>query len=198
MTKSGIYKILNRINGKFYIGSAFDFNRRFVRHKRFLNSNCHINSHLQNAWNISGGCNFIFEILEIVENKSILIKREQFWLDWTQCYNRDIGYNILKIADNRTGILHSEETKAKMSIAHKGKVKSEEWQAKITKAITGKKRDPSVGKAHSEKMKGFSHSDETKEKMRFSQTGRKHSEESKRKRSEKLKGRLIRPIEVSL
>ena len=34
--------------------------------------------------------------------------------------------------------------------------------------------------------------------MRFSQTGRKHSEESKRKRSEKLKGKLIRPLELLL
>lgn len=198
MKKSGIYRILNRIDGKFYIGSAFDFNRRFSRHKRLLNNNYHTNSHLQNAWNFSGECNFIFEILEEVIDKSILLNREQFWLDWTQCYDRDIGYNILKIADNRTGILHSKETKIKMSMAHKGKVKSKEWQDKITKAITGKKRNLSVGKAHSERMKGFKHSDETKEKMRFSQTGRKHSEESKRKRSEKLKGKLIRPLELSL
>ena len=167
MKKSGIYRILNRIDDKFYIGSAFDFNRRFARHKRLLNNNYHTNSHLQNAWNFSGECNFIFEILEEVTDKSILLNREQFWLDWTQCHDREIGYNILKIADNRTGILHSKETKIKMSMAHKGKVKSKEWQDKITKAITGKKRNLSVGKAHSERMKGFKHSDETKEKCDF-------------------------------
>ena len=48
---SGIYKILNKINGKFYIGSAVNFKRRFARHKRLLNINCHPNEYLQNAWN---------------------------------------------------------------------------------------------------------------------------------------------------
>lgn len=196
--KSGIYKILNKVNGKFYIGSAVNFKRRFARHKRLLNAKDHPNEYLQNAWGKYWSVSFEFIILQYVENKADLIKYEQVWLDFTKCYNREVGYNICRIADNRTGILHSKETKDKISKIHKGRVKSPEWQAKITASITGKKRDPSVGKAHSERMKGRELSLETRTNMAKGQLGRKHSQESKDKRSAKLKGRLIRSIQANV
>lgn len=198
MIKSGIYKILNKINGKFYIGSAVNFKRRFARHQRLLNAKEHPNEHLQNAWNKYWNISFEFIVLQYVENKKDLIRYEQIWLDFTKCYDREIGYNICKIANNRTGILHSLLSKAKMSIAAKGRVKSAEWQAKITASITGKKRDPSVGKAQSKRMKGRELSLETRINMAKGQLGRKHSQESKDKRSAKLKGRLVRSIQANV
>lgn len=191
MIKSGIYKILNKINGKFYIGSAINFKRRFARHARLLNTKEHPNEYLQNAWNKYWSISFEFIILQYVENKADLIKYEQVWLNFTRCYDREVGYNICKIADNRTGILHSAAAKIKMSEANKGRIKSPEWQAKITSALTGKKRDPSVGKAHSERMKGRDISEQTKINMAVGQAGRKHSQESKDKRSLALKGRKV-------
>lgn len=188
---------MNLVNGKVYIGSAVDFDRRFARHKRLLNTNEHPNEHLQNAWNKYWGCNFEFSILQYVENKAELVQNEQIWINWFECYERDIGYNICRIADNRTGVLHSDEAKIKMSEKRKGRAKSPEWQAKITASITGKKRDPSVGKAQSERLKGRRDTVETRLNKAKGQTGRKHSEESRLKRSLKLKGRLIRPIQLN-
>ncbi len=188
--RTGIYLIVNIIDAKFYLGSAFDFSRRFARHKRLLNNNEHPNAHLQNAWNKHGEDCFVFKILEL-HPKEGLIEREQFWLDTSKSYEREIGYNICKIADNRTGILHSESAKVKMSIAHKGREKSLEWQSKINASLQGKKRSLEYCEAKSVAMKGRKLSDETKERMRLAKTGVKHSEESKRKRSEKLKGRNV-------
>lgn len=195
MAKSGIYKILNKVNGKFYIGSAVDFTRRFNRHKRLLNSNEHPNGHLQAAWLKYWNVSFEFVILEECDKEN-LICHEQHYLDLTECWNREVGYNICKIADNRTGVFHSKETKALMSKNRKGLTKSPEWQAKITAAITGKKRNPSIGKAQSQRLKGRKDTEEASLNKSKGQIGRKHSDESKRKRSEALKGRVIRPKEV--
>ena len=190
--KSGIYLIVNIIDAKFYVGSAFDFSRRFARHKRLLNSNGHPNAHLQNAWNKYGENCFVFKILEL-HSKEGLIEREQFWLDAGKSYEREIGYNICKVADNRTGILHSEDTKKKMSISGKGRIVSQETRDKLSRAHKGKIVSEESKKRMSEaqRNKNYVVSDETKANMAKGQTGRKHSEESKRKRSEKLKGRKV-------
>ena len=56
---SGIYKIVNKINGKYYVGSSKDvINYRWIHHKRALRSNRHKNDYLQNAWNKYGEDNF--------------------------------------------------------------------------------------------------------------------------------------------
>lgn len=46
-----VYKIYNKINGKFYIGSSIDLGERWKSHIDELNRNVHDNFHLQNAWN---------------------------------------------------------------------------------------------------------------------------------------------------
>lgn len=66
----------------------------------------------------------------------------------------------------------SAETRAKMSLAHKGKVKSAEHLAKISAALTGKKQPDSV-----------------KERLREVNTGKRLSEETKKKIGESCKGR---------
>ena len=58
--ESGIYKILNNINGKIYIGSTKNFNKRWVTHKYLLRLNKHENKHLQYAWNKYGEVHFEF------------------------------------------------------------------------------------------------------------------------------------------
>ena len=93
--KSGIYKLTNVKNGKFYIGSAKDIKRRWWEHKNDLKKQKHINPKLQNAWNFYGENNFDFSIIEsVVEDESRLLEREQFYLDTFKPYMKDIGYNI--------------------------------------------------------------------------------------------------------
>lgn len=61
---SGIYLIMNQINGKGYVGQAVNIEERWKQHKYRLNGQYHGNKHLQNAWNKYGKDNFVFIILE--------------------------------------------------------------------------------------------------------------------------------------
>ena len=60
---SGIYKITNKVNGKFYIGSANNLKRRKWEHFCNLKHNKHCNKKLQYSYNKYSKENFKFEIL---------------------------------------------------------------------------------------------------------------------------------------
>ena len=63
---SGIYAIVNKVNGKRYVGSAVNFKKRAIIHKYHLKKGTHHCEHLQRAWNKYGPESFAFVILEIV------------------------------------------------------------------------------------------------------------------------------------
>jgi group I intron endonuclease len=107
---SGIYKIINLINNKIYIGSAINFNLRYRKHISDLKNNNHCNKKLQNGWNKHGEGSFDFVIIEQVIDKTKLLEREQYYLD-----NLKPEYNICKIAGNTLGVKVSDETKKKIS-----------------------------------------------------------------------------------
>ena len=118
----GVYKITNKINGKFYIGSSVDIEHRWQQHVNALKGNYHCNIHLQSAWNKYGSENFNFEILEECKD-DIVRKREQYYIDNTHCLNRNIGYNISPQTDMS---LKSDETKKKISDSKRGKYVGEQ------------------------------------------------------------------------
>jgi len=90
----GVYKITNMINGKFYIGSSNDIQNRWSQHKACLKNNEHGNNHLQNAWNLYGGENFKFEIIEEC-SPSMQFEREQYYINELKPFD-DRGYNIVR------------------------------------------------------------------------------------------------------
>ena len=113
--KSGIYIITNIVNDKFYIGSASHLSVRWNYHKSKMRGNKSDCKILQKAWNKYGEENFIFRILEMVEDKTKLLEREQFYLD-----SMKPQYNILKIAGSCLGVKRSAETCKRISNARKG------------------------------------------------------------------------------
>lgn len=127
---SAVYLLLNKVNSKLYIGSTTNIHSRWSLHKRQLNTNSHANFHLQSAWNKYGADAFGFSILEEC-SKDQLLSREQFWLNYTKCYDRNKGYNIKIVPNSNLGLKWSDETKRKLHLAHKGRIKSDEWQEKI-------------------------------------------------------------------
>jgi group I intron endonuclease len=114
---SGIYKILNKINGKFYIGSAEDFEQRWYKkpssHLKTLEKNIHCNRYLQRAWNKYGKDKFEFLIVEECSIEK-LIEREQYYLDLWEPWKEEIGYNICKFAGSPLGLRWTEESKKKI------------------------------------------------------------------------------------
>lgn len=109
-----IYKILNTVNGKFYIGSTNHFLSRIQTHKSYLNLNKHPNALLQHAWNKYGKEKFQFIVLEEVEAEVDLVSREQYYLD-----TLNPPYNIVKIANSTLGYKHHPDTLLKISEAAK-------------------------------------------------------------------------------
>ena len=87
----GIYCIKNNINDKLYIGQSINLKRRKRKHFSELNTNHHVNTHLQRAYNKYGKENFEFKILLLCE-KEDLTYYEDFFIKLfkTQTY----GYNI--------------------------------------------------------------------------------------------------------
>ena len=75
----GIYCIKNKINGKVYIGSSNNIERRFKRHKTELNTKRHSNKYLEKAYIKYGEENFEFIILELC-NEEELIQKEIFYI----------------------------------------------------------------------------------------------------------------------
>lgn len=94
-----IYKIENKINNKFYIGSTIDFHARKKEHITQLNEKKHHSKKLQNAWNKYGQDNFEFIIMATVDNINNLRDIEQKFINDMQPF-----YNGTKIV---TGALRN-------------------------------------------------------------------------------------------
>jgi group I intron endonuclease len=95
----GIYKIINKTNNKYYIGSSIDILGcskscgRLKNHVSDLKNNRHANPHLQNAFNSYGIDDFYFVIIEKFDGNDIgkLLLLEQKYLNLAE---KDKSYNI--------------------------------------------------------------------------------------------------------
>lgn len=189
-----IYKISNNINDKIYIGSAVKFNLRLNQHKHNLLNNVHHSSKLQNHVNKYGFDSIVFTIIEQC-NENNLIEREQYYLNKFKPF-----FNTRTIAENQTGIKRtqeqikkatetrrikyngeyskkyvvSEETKKKMSIAHKGKTISEEQKRNHSILMKGRKMTEEQKMKISIAGKGRITKDETKLKQSIAHIGSKN------------------------
>lgn len=90
----GVYKITNQVNGKIYVGSSNNVKNRWGQHKRKLNEQCHGNAHLQRAWDLYGGENFVFEIIEECD-QAVQFEREQHYLNALNPFDAN-GYNLVR------------------------------------------------------------------------------------------------------
>lgn len=109
---SGIYAIRNKINGKLYIGSSNSVHYRWKQqHRPRLCNNTHYNKHLQHAWNKYGENAFELQIIEECA-ESLLAGREGYWIEHHKSWDRQHGYNLNRIVDNK--VILSEETKEAM------------------------------------------------------------------------------------
>lgn len=187
---SGIYAILNTSNDKMYVGSAVNIKKRWDDHKTRLNNNYHRNEYLQRAWNKYGNECFMFVTIEIIEDKLKLIEREQFYIDTTECFKRNIGYNLrpaadsmlgykaspeqlLKMSNSMTGKRHSELSKLKMSLVKKGKTFTEEHKRNKSLAQIGRFVSAETRLKISLTNKGYKHTEEAKAKMTKSRLSKK-------------------------
>jgi group I intron endonuclease len=88
--KSGVYALVNRINGKVYVGSSKNITYRLRRHYKDLVKGIHWNAQLQSSY--TRGDDFCMVVLEFCDVHD-LIDREQYWMDELHSRDNNFGYN---------------------------------------------------------------------------------------------------------
>ena len=188
MTVSGIYAIVNNATNSMYIGSAVNIPRRLNTHRQLLRKGAHYSLHLQNSYCKHTPVSFTYETIEFVDDKTKLIEREQVWIDF---FNP--AYNKRKVANSPLGTQHTQETRFKMSLAHKGRIFTDEHKAKLSAARKGVSMSQSQKTLLSQIRKGKPITSETKVKLSIALTGntnavgQTYSKERRAKISERMK-----------
>jgi group I intron endonuclease len=140
----GVYQIRNLVNDRVYVGQSIHLSARKSHHFSDLKYNKHGNRHLQNAYNLYGKDNFVFEIVLYCEDFELTRYENAIkHLHENNCYN------IRICADSNKGLEVSEETRRKLSqSAHQpkgelspsfGRKHTKEEREAISNAQWGKK-----------------------------------------------------------
>jgi len=184
---AGVYRISCIPTGKVYVGSARSIRRRWRRHVALLTTGAHHNRHLQRAWNKYGETAFRFDVVELVP-VGLLLDVEQRHID-----EHPDAFNIRREAGSNRGVKWSEETKAKMSAAAKGRTASAEAKANMSAAGKRRMADPLARAKASAINKGRLVTAETRALIGARHKGMKHTAETKAAIGSKNRGRVRSP-----
>jgi group I intron endonuclease len=182
MQNSGIYQIVNTVNGKRYIGSAVDLRRRWNSHRSHAARGVHHSHILQAAWNKYGPGAFSFTIIERCDRENILA-REQYYINTLLP-----EYNIaLTVTAPMSGMNHTPEAKALISKLLRGRKRTPEQCARNSEVHKGmpawnrgRKATPEECRKNSEGQKGKKLSEEHRQKISLGGKGKKKSESWKK------------------
>lgn len=146
---SGIYEIVNTVNGARYIGSATRMSKRFSAHRCYLRKGNHHSYRLQRAWDKYGEAVFEFRPILMCTTAELLL-REQWAVDTYRP-----GYNIAAVAGNAMrGRHHSPETKARISASTRGRTCTAATRARISAAGIGRPQSAESRRKRSIAMQG--------------------------------------------
>jgi group I intron endonuclease len=142
--KTGVYCLLNKVNGHSYVGSSINLSTRMRNYlnKSFLKSKQNANMPITKSLLKYDDSNFSLLILEYVEAVS-LTSRETFYITHLIPY-----YNVLKQGFSSLGYKHTEETKKLLSELAKNRTHSDKTKGLIARAVTGE-NNPFYNKSHS-------------------------------------------------
>lgn len=173
-----IYRITNKIDGKFYIGkSKYGVQNRWLRHQD------HFAKYVQQDKNSSRLYNAIkkhgienFEIEEIDRcSFDVLSDRERYWIAKLDARNPSIGYNICKGGEGGpggpqfAGHKHSDETKALMSLNRSGEKNSNYGNHRV---MPEEEKQKHANPGAKNGMYGKKHSEESKQANREKHLGK--------------------------
>ncbi len=145
-----IYKITCLLNGMKYVGQTTKSTE-----ERFNQHASNKKSYIGRAIRKYGVENFSIEILEECDTCEQLNEREMFWIAALNCKHPN-GYNFSDGGEGNSGLRHTQETRAQMSVDRSGE------------------KNAFFGKHHTE---------ESKAKIGAKNRGKKHTDESRKKRA---------------
>lgn len=169
-----VYRIINKLNGKSYIGQTiYDSPRkRWDTHKSNYKKEKH-QEYLYRAMRKHGFENFEFIII-CKCTKEELSELERTYIKEFNTFGR-FGYNMTSGGEGTRDCKASDETRKKISLAGKGRVPTEETRKKLSLANMGHKL-----------------SEETKDKIRKTLIGKKQKPEQIEKTKIALSKRIIK------
>jgi group I intron endonuclease len=180
-----IYKIVNLVNDKFYVGSTNNKKVRFRQHRKLLRRNKHHCKHLQASWNKYGEDKFKFVVVEEVDSDTPLHEVEELYLmrnvGKPHCYNS--GYSAKAPWRNAP----------KEKTPNFGKAVTEAQKQQISKTLKAFYAEdytnhPRVGKHHSAETRAKISASKLANPVKYWE-GKERSEETKRKISEAQAGK---------
>lgn len=129
--KSGVYALVNNINGNAYIGSAVDLYDRMrdYHQARYLANRTSLV--VVRAINKYGMENFTLVVLQFTTAEDA-VASEQVWLD-----SHNPEYNVSPTASSTLGVLHTEQGKLKIKQPMTGKARSQEVREAMSIRQTG-------------------------------------------------------------
>lgn len=138
----GIYCLLNKSNGKKYIGLSRNILSRINQHKKDLVKKQHYNEYLQAAYLKSSFVAFLIQECLPEELKEF----EMFWINSYETWNRDNGYNLTRGGEDLGNLTDEAKERKRLnrtgkSSSLKGKKQSQDWvEARMIK-LRGQKRN---------------------------------------------------------
>lgn len=124
----GVYCIVNKKNGKRYVGSSRNIRSRVGAHFSALRSGRGFRD-IQRDFDKYGEVNFTCEILEIVKDGTQLRHREEHWI--LKLRTIECGYNhrfaIPKGRNDVTSVINDEAYKALLDSKERDQVTISEW-----------------------------------------------------------------------
>jgi hypothetical protein len=177
-----LYKIINKDNGKYYIG-VHSFRGDYYDSK-YWGSGCFSKDARKNPEK------YLRVLICQAESRKEVLELEALFVteelvDDPMCYNLKTG------GLGGSHAKRSAETKAKLSAAQKGRIFSDEHKAKLSASGKGRTLSDKHKAKLSAVQKGRTFSDESKAKMSAAQKGRTFSDESKAKMSAAQKGKIL-------
>lgn len=195
MKISAIYLITVARPGElplYYVGQSVNVEMRRREHMTDLRCARHRNAYMQNAANKYGADAVRFEILEECPPEG-LDCLEQWWIDAMHGHERCMNIARDVNVPNR-GVPASAATKAKISAANKGRVRTPEMRAKLSAARTGLKVSEAGRASQKGKNKGVPRPDHVREKIRAANKGKFHlTDEHRAALAEKARDTGSRP-----
>ena len=167
-----IYKCVNTLNGKRYIGKTI-FNLEHRKYKHIQSSRLGSNNHFHRALSSNGLGVFKWSVI----HGNILCKDKLNELEIYYIDKLKPEYNMTKGGEGTSGYKITEDHRRKLSLSHKGNKHTKETREKMSKTWKEKYKDPKTSEARSKQLKGKN-------------LGKKLSSEAKEKISNSLKGNI--------
>lgn len=171
-----VYCATNVINGKKYIGKTVSsMEKRRWEHEWHSETRRDTSPLFHRALRAHGCSNFFWEMLFESKSRAVLIRMEIAFIAEMKTKFPD-GYNLTDGGEGWSGAVFTEEHKANLSKAQKGRKTSQETKDKISAANIGKKWTQEQKARFSQQCvgrKGVSPSQETRRKLSAATKGKK-------------------------